>query len=224
MKQIRFFLFSCLLCITMGAHAFDFSAENNDGVMIYYNIISSTDLTCEVTKKDSTLYFGTINIPANVTYSNKTYSVTSIGRSAFGSCSGMTSVTIPNSVTSIGLSAFFGCSGLTSLEIPNSVTLIEGGHTFKNCSGLKSLTVHKERPLPLRDTIFEGVDFNNCILYVPKGSAMMYMAAPAWINFVNIREIDTPDPDPTMRADVNGDGVVDVADITEVAKVILGIK
>ena len=67
-------------------------------------------------------------------------SVTSIGRSAFSGCSGLTSVTIPNSVTSIGSSAFEGCSGLTSVTIPNSVTSI-GNNAFWSCSGLTSVTI-----------------------------------------------------------------------------------
>ena len=44
--------------------------------------------------------------------------------SAFARCSGLTSVTIPNSVTSLGNSAFCNCSGLTSVTIPNSVKSI----------------------------------------------------------------------------------------------------
>ena len=59
-------------------------------------------------------------------------SVTSIGDLAFGRCSGLTSVTIPNSVTSIGYFAFKECYGLTSVTIPNSVKSIRDG-AFKDC-------------------------------------------------------------------------------------------
>ena len=67
-------------------------------------------------------------------------SVTSISESAFYGCSGLTSITIPNSVTSIGYSAFNGCSGLTSVTIPNSVTSI-GNSAFSGCSGLTTITI-----------------------------------------------------------------------------------
>ena len=67
-------------------------------------------------------------------------SVTSIGDETFSGCSGLTSVTIGSSVTSIGGYAFRGCSGLTSVTIPNSVTGI-GNHAFRDCSGLTSVTI-----------------------------------------------------------------------------------
>ena len=60
--------------------------------------------------------------------------------SVFSGCSGLTSVTIPDSVTSIGPRAFYNCSGLTSVTIPNSVTSI-GGWAFNGCSGLASVTI-----------------------------------------------------------------------------------
>ena len=67
-------------------------------------------------------------------------SVTSIGAYAFQSCSGLTSVTIPNSVTSIGEHAFVKCSGLTSITIPDSVTSI-GWNAFGDCSSLTSIVI-----------------------------------------------------------------------------------
>jgi hypothetical protein len=65
-------------------------------------------------------------------------SVTSIGNSAFSGCTGLTSVTIPYNVTNIGNSAFYGCSGLTSVAIPNSVTSINS-YAFNGCTGLTSV-------------------------------------------------------------------------------------
>ena len=85
-------------------------------------------------------YSGNVVIPSSVTYSGNTYSVTSIGNSAFKGCDGLTSITIPNSVTSIGDYAFHWCDGLTSITIPNSVTSI-GNSAFSGCSGLASVTI-----------------------------------------------------------------------------------
>ena len=66
-------------------------------------------------------------------------SVTSIGYEAFGGCTNLTSVTFGNSVTSIGLDAFSNCTSLTNVTIPNSVTSI-GSDAFYNC-GLTSVTI-----------------------------------------------------------------------------------
>ena len=88
----------------------------------------------------SSKYSGNVVIPEYVTYNGNTYSVTNIGGSAFEGCSGLTSITIPNSVTSIWDDAFRDCSGLTSVTIPNSVTSI-GDRAFGGCSGLTSVTI-----------------------------------------------------------------------------------
>lgn len=66
--------------------------------------------------------------------------VTSIGRSAFLNCTGLTSITIPDSITSIGGYAFRGCTGLTSVMIPDGVTSI-GNYAFYGCTGLTSVTI-----------------------------------------------------------------------------------
>ena len=65
---------------------------------------------------------------------------TGIAGSAFSGCSGLTSITIPNSVTTIGYDAFHWCSGLTSIEIPNSVTNIGTG-AFYSCYNLESISL-----------------------------------------------------------------------------------
>ena len=53
--------------------------------------------------------YGEVVIPESVEHEGTAYSVTSIGSSAFESCSGLTSVTIGNGVTSIGDRAFYYC-------------------------------------------------------------------------------------------------------------------
>ena len=125
------------LLVSHWAYAYDFVKDG-----IYYNITSSEDRTVEVTSSNSNYnqYNGKLSIPQKVIYNSITYSVTSIGVSAFSFCDGLTEVTIPNSVTSIGESAFYYCPGLTSVTIPNSVTFIGSG-AFYYCTGLTSVTI-----------------------------------------------------------------------------------
>ena len=119
------------------AWAYDFSAVAPSGQTLYYNILDGGSV--EVTSQDtiypyySTEPTGNLVIPASVTNGVNTYSVTSIGVSAFYDCSGLTSITIPEGVTTIGNYAFYDCSGLTTVTIPDSVTSI-GENAFRNCS------------------------------------------------------------------------------------------
>jgi hypothetical protein len=59
--------------------------------------------------------------------------VTTIGDSAFESCSSLTSITIGNSVTTIGEWAFYGCSNLRNVTVlrtsPPSITYSYSGNT-----------------------------------------------------------------------------------------------
>ena len=133
-KVIRTLLtIACLLC-SMQMSAYDFEVDG-----IYYKIVSDADKTCEVISGD-TKYSGDVEIPANVTYDGEIWTVTVIGRDAFEGCSGLTSITIPNSVTGIGRDVFSGCSGLTSITIPNSVTVTEES-AFYNCIVLEKLII-----------------------------------------------------------------------------------
>ena len=137
MKTVRCLFTVFLLFCSIIVNAHDFEVDG-----IYYNITDATNKTVEVTYKGSgsNEYTGNVVIPESVTCNGTTYSVTSIGSSAFSGCSSLTSVTIGNSVTSIGNYAFVGCSGLTSVIIGNSVTSI-GDYAFLGCSGLTNVII-----------------------------------------------------------------------------------
>ena len=109
------FLSLCLLSL-VGAKAFayDIVVKNDGGVPIYYRWINNKTELAVTYRGDyfdsySDEYSGNVVIPASVPYNNETYCVTSIGDHAFAYCSGLTSVTIPNSVTSIDWGAFAYC-------------------------------------------------------------------------------------------------------------------
>ena len=130
-----------MMMLSLQTMAYDFS-YTHQGKTLYYNITS--DSTVRVTyyssnSSSNNYVSGDVVIPPTVTYNGTTYSVTSIGGSAFSGCS-LTSVIIPDRVTSIGYKAFSGCRGLTSVSIPNSVISIEEG-AFCNCDGLISVTI-----------------------------------------------------------------------------------
>ena len=137
MRKILTFLFDALMSVGT------IFAERVQIGDLYYNL-DADNQTAEVTYQDlyetNYPYLTTVNIPESVEYNSVTYTVTSIGINAFYYCSGLTSVTIPNSVTSIGINAFSHCSGLTSITIPNSVISI-GNYAFSECSGLTSVTI-----------------------------------------------------------------------------------
>ena len=135
-KRLRAFAATAMmLCAIFPAFAYDFKVDG-----ICYNITgeSEVEVTSGTNNKDR--YSGDVVIPSSVSHNGPTYSVTSIGKSAFYRCIKLTSVTIPNSVTSIGDGAFEDCSKLTSVTIPNSVKTIGIG-AFARCSELTSITI-----------------------------------------------------------------------------------
>ena len=113
------------ICFPSSSLAYDFYYDG-----LYYNIISTTELTCEVTYRDAndkTTYKGVINIPSEVTYKNKKLTVIRIGTVAFSRHENVTAVNIPSTVRTIDKYAFSSCYGLTSITIPASVEYIRDG-------------------------------------------------------------------------------------------------
>jgi hypothetical protein len=141
MKTIlrKIFLSAVALLLATAVHAYDFSAVNEDGVTIRYNILSASDKTCEVVGHNIAIFVGgaELIIPEKVEYASQTYTVTRI---ASASSRGMYNVVIPNSVTSIAPSAFKGSTSLQWAKLPDFLTSIEES-VFEECTYLISISI-----------------------------------------------------------------------------------
>ena len=118
--------------------------------------------------------------------------VTSIGQCSFADCKGLTSIVIPATVRNVGGSTFSGCRDLQSVTFLTTTTDL-GTRLFWNCTSLKTMKVGWNRPPSIGDDMFRNAPLKDCTLYVPKGTGIMYMSAPVWINFGNIIEVDEPE-------------------------------
>ena len=125
--------------------------------------------------------------------------MTEIEDSAFEGCTGLTSITIPNSVTEIGSSAFAECTSLTDILIGNSIKKINA-NVFDGCENLRSITIAAMTPPTMGEHDFDTLDFRTIKIRVPKGSLAAYQAADFWGLFWNIEEYD-----PNGIADVQTD-------------------
>ena len=163
-------LMALIMCfVSNEAYAYDIEVKNGDGVTIYYNYFNE-GMELEVTGNGSDTYSGTVVIPEEVTFRNRTRRVTSIGVQAFYECSGLTSVTIPSSVTSIGERAFDGCNNMT--EVYSEMV----------------------SPCIINTSAFPDYFKIAGTLYVPAGTRQYYIER-GWGNyFINIVEAETGEP------------------------------
>lgn len=99
-----------LLCSTLT------NAQNFEYEGIYYNITDETNRTVEVIAGDN-VYSGKVTIPSSVPYYGNRYTVTAVGGGAFHGCTGLESITIPNSVITVGVGAFCNCTGLKEVYL-----------------------------------------------------------------------------------------------------------
>lgn len=179
----KFFTLILLALLPLLANAYDAEIDG-----IFYDF---SENTATVTYGDQLYnhYTGIVVIPESVTYDEKTYIVTSIGRKAFYACTNLTLITIPNSVISIGSNAFEYCTGLTSFY----------------CLAEK---------LPQTDlSTFNNTPIENITLHVPASVLESYKTTAPWNNFGKIVVFTE------CIGDLNGDYKVDIADAVTVLNI-----
>ena len=163
---------------------FAITNDNNDG--------SGGEETPTVAVSKGSDVSGECIIPDKVTHGDKTYEVTEIAAGAFENNEKLESVTIPESVETIGDNAFSGCTGLQSIKM-----LRETPIDFSSPATARGM-----RTRASASSIFDGVDLETCILYVPEVSVDKYKAAEVWKEFKNILPIASSG----IRTVLNADG------------------
>lgn len=164
---------------------YDFSVTTN-GVTLYYFITGddSVEVACPgSTGENAYAGFpqpsGDVVIPSTVSDNDGyIWTVSSISNYAFYGCTGITSVTIPNTVTRIGNQAFYQCIGITSVTLSNTLQTI-GQFAFNGCTGLPLLEV-PVTVTSIGTSAFYGI---NMVIYpgnytngYPWGASLIYKA------------------------------------------------
>ena len=123
-----------MLWLSISAFAYDFEVDG-----IYYTIISTAELTCEVSGSNTTL--DELVIPESVSYLNRNLTVIALGDRAFQG-SNIQKVILPNSVKSLKERCFEGAKIIT-IENTSNVSVF-GKYCFRDCEFLKKIEFGKQ--------------------------------------------------------------------------------
>ena len=109
----------------------------------------------------------------------------SIGDGAFGYCSALSQINLPDGLLTLGGRSFIVCTSLNSIVIPNSVTKI-GDYAFSECSNLQTVTISSESNLE----IINHSAFNGCVslekIFIPDTVTTMGYSVFAQCNVLTI--------------------------------------
>ena len=114
-----------------------------------------------------------------------------IGDGAFTSCTGLTSVVIPDNVTSIRSYAFNGCTALTEVTIGNGITSI-GDNAFTGCNNITNVyfnaTNCPDAGISSTSTLWTMNGNNDCTVHV--GNNVTRIPQNLFHGFTKIKNVD----------------------------------
>ncbi len=123
---------------------------------------------------------------------------------------------LPREVTWIARGAYQD-QGITMVILPAQITNLEHS-CFEGCEYLTEIYNFSHDPQGCMSTTFEDYHYENCTLYVPRGTKEIYEQVPVWGSFRHIEEFDATT---IIPGDVDGDGEITVADANATIEVII---
>ena len=135
------------------------------GKIVYAVPEGTTEITTDIVKQYNLNRAGKLIFPP---------SVKSVGASAFGDCTNLTSVSFP-ACTSVGTSAFGGCTNLTSVSFPACTSV--GGYAFSEDYELKTIILSETWKPSAEPDIPESVT-----VYNPDKTKKVDWNTMKWVN------------------------------------------
>lgn len=151
----------------IGIHVSDSRITYYDGGYVFYTANSGKHYLVDYRGADSVITlpeyfngesyeiykyaFGNCSSITKVTIPN---TVTAIGSYTFSNCSSLTEVVIPENIDYVSEYMFYGCSSITEFVIPDHVTTIGEG-AFEYCRGLTQITI-PDHVTSVGSSAFEG--------------------------------------------------------------------
>ncbi len=143
-------------------------------------------------------FYGNIKITSIKIPSN----ITSIGKAAFFTCTGLKEVIDFNSVSVIQENTFAYCLNLTNINLSNVGAIKEnafigcdqlksinlnasliGKNAFANCTGILTINARMAKPPLIDASVFAGLNRSLIELFVPGNSELAYDTIPIWTDF-----------------------------------------
>ena len=138
---------------------------------------------------------------------------TEISDNEFYGCTNLQNVKIGNGVTKIGKWAFSGCGSIDYFSFGSSVEEI-GQEAFSDCTAMTHLISHASTPPTCGSQALDDINKWECTLSVPSGCIGYYQQANQWKEFFFVE--DDADAPAYITGDANGNGVVEIGDVTSV--------